>query len=406
MKTKVVLAFSGGLDTSYCVKYLSEEKNMDVYSVFINTGGFSPKECAAIRDMAYLLGVKEHKTIDISKVFYKQCIRYLIYGNVLKNHTYPLSVSSERVFQALSVIKQAKKISAEYIAHGSTGAGNDQIRFDMIFNVISPDIKIIAPVREKRLSRQDEISYLISKGIELNWRESEYSINKGIWGSSIGGKETLGSVKSLPEYSYPTQLSETGDCMMKIKFESGEPIEVNDKKFADQIKAIKFIEKIAGKYAVGRGMHVGDTIIGIKGRVAFEAAAPLIIIKSHQSLEKHVLGKWQIYWKDQIANWYGMMLHEGQYMDPVMRDMEKFLESSQNKVSGIVFIKLRPYHFEISGIESDNDLMDPEYATYGEMNHRWNAEDIKGFTKIMANQMSIMYQSNKKNKEKKHEQDF
>jgi len=397
MKSKVVLAFSGGLDTSYCVKYLSEEKKMDVYSVFINTGGFSLKECDAIRDMAYLLGVKEHKTIDISSLFYEKCIRYLIFGNVLKNHTYPLSVSSERVFQALSVIEQAKKISAEYIAHGSTGAGNDQIRFDMIFNVIAPDIKIIAPVRDKKLSRQDEIKYLISKGIELNWKESEYSINKGLWGSSIGGKETLGSDKNLPEYSYPTQLSETGECMISVKFHGGEPIQVNDKKFTDQIKAIKYIEKIAGKYAIGRGMHIGDTIIGIKGRVAFEAAAPMIIIKSHQSLEKHTLGKWQIYWKDQIANWYGMMLHEGQYMDPVMRDMEKFLENSQNKVSGKVLIKLRPYNFEICGIESENDLMNSEYASYGEMNHKWNAEDIKGFTKIMANQMSIIYQTEKKN---------
>ena len=396
MKKKVVLAYSGGLDTCYCVKYLSNELGMDVYSVFANTGSFSDEECQEIYDKAKILGVKNHITVDISGEFYNKCIRYLVYGNILRNNNYPLSVSSERGFQAMAIAKYAKESGAEYIAHGSTGAGNDQIRFDMIFQILCPDLEIITPVRDKRLSRSEEIDYLKSKGINLDWKETEYSINKGLWGTSIGGNETLTSIDNLQERAYPAKLTENNMCSLSLNFYRGELSGINDKKIPDTVEAIRILQKTASKYAIGRGMHVGDTIIGIKGRVAFEAAAPLLIINAHQTLEKHILSKWQIYWKEQISNWYGMLLHEGQYLDPVMRDIEMFLDNSQQKVSGKVKILLKPYHFEICGIVSDYDLMNSEFATYGEINNSWNSDDVKGFTKIFANPLRIYHHVNNK----------
>ncbi len=396
MRNKVVLAFSGGLDTCYCAKYLSCEAGMDVYSVFVNTGSFSEKECNDISEKAKLLGVSNHITIDISKQYYEKCIRYLIYGNILRNNNYPLSVSSERVFQAMAIAEYAKKIDAKYFAHGSTGAGNDQVRFDMIFQIICPELNIITPVRDKGLSRTKEIDYLKSEGILLDWKEAEYSINKGLWGTSIGGNETLSSNQRLPDGAYPSQLTERGHSYINLTFQGGELYAINDQNFLDPIEAIKTIEKTACKYAIGRGMHVGDTIIGIKGRVAFEAAAPILIINAHQTLEKHLLSKWQIYWKGQISNWYGMLLHEGQYFDPVMRDIEKFLDNSQQQVSGKVKILLRPYNFEICGIESEYDLMSSEFARYGEDNKSWSGDDVKGFTKIFANNLRIFHHVNNK----------
>ncbi|MGC4102581.1 argininosuccinate synthase [Ferruginibacter sp.] len=391
---KVVLGFSGGLDTTYCVKYFTEEKGYEVHSVIVNTGGFSKEELEKIEAHAYKLGVKTHTTIDAVKSYYDNIIKYLIFGNCLKNNTYPLSVSAERLSQALSIAEHAKKLNADAVAHGSTGAGNDQVRFDMIFNIMIPGVEIITPIRDLKLSREEEITYLKSKGVEMNFEKSMYSINKGLWGTSVGGKETLNSKGLLPEAAWPTQVTKSGSEEVKLGFIKGELYEVNDKKFDHPSEAIQYLQTIAGAYGVGRDIHVGDTIIGIKGRVGFEAAAPMIILKGHHALEKHVLTKWQLNWKDQLALFYGNWLHEGQIMDPVMRDIEAYFTNSQQTVTGNVFVLLQPYHFQVIGIESEYDLMSAKFGKYGEMNTGYTGDDVRGFSKIFGNQTSIYHKVN------------
>ncbi|MDF1551223.1 MAG: argininosuccinate synthase [Bacteroidales bacterium] len=395
MKKKVLLAFSGGLDTSYCAKYLSEVEKYDVHSAIVNTGGFSAEDLATIEQTAYKLGVSSHTVLDITQDYYQKCIRYMVYGNVLRNNTYPLSVSSERTFQALALVEYAIKIGVDAIAHGSTGAGNDQIRFESAFIILAPDIEVIAPIREMKLSRQQEIDFLKEHGIDGDWKKAEYSINQGIWGTSIGGKETLSSNTGLPEAAYLKQLKKQTPEKIELQFEKGEITGVNGQLIANKVQLINKIEELASAFAIGRDIHLGDTIIGIKGRVGFEAAAALLIIKAHHALEKHVLTKWQLHHKDYLANIYGMMLHESQYFEPVMRDIEAFLENNQKNVTGKVFIKLMPYHFQIEGIESEFDLMNSEFGNYGEENKSWTAQDVIGFTNIMSNQMKIYHQINK-----------
>ncbi len=395
MSKKVVLGFSGGLDTSYCVKYLTEEKGYEVYTIIINTGGFSKNELNSLREKALQLGAKAHKEIDASEVYYDQTIRYLVYGNILKNGTYPLSVSSERMVQAKEIAKYAQEIKADAVAHGSTGAGNDQVRFDMTFHILCPDLEIITPIRDMQLSREEEINYLRSKDVEMDFAKAQYSINKGIWGTSVGGKETLTSAEFLPDEAFPTRVTKNAEERINLSFEKGELKAVNEQHFAHPVEAIKYLQEIAGPFGIGRDIHVGDTIIGIKGRVGFEAAAPVVIIKAHHALEKHVLTKWQLMWKDQLSNFYGNWLHEGQTLDPVMRDIEAFLESSQQQVTGKVFVSLYPYHFQVRGIQSDHDLMNNEVAQYGEMNMGWTGEDVRGFSKIFANQSVIWHKVNK-----------
>jgi argininosuccinate synthase len=397
VKEKVVLAFSGGLDTSFCAKYLSEEKGYEVYTAVANTGGFSEENLKTIEANAYKLGAVKHVALDVTKDYYEKSIKYMIYGNVLRNGTYPISVSSERIFQAIAIIEYAKEIGAEYVAHGSTGAGNDQIRFDLTFNVLAPNIKILTPTRDMILTREYEINYLKEHGFEADFKKMEYSINKGLWGTSIGGKETLKSNQTLPEEAYPSQMTATGEETLTIDFEAGEISAVNGVTYSDKVKAILNIEAIASKYAVGRDMHVGDTIIGIKGRVGFEAAAPMVIINAHKMLEKHTLTKWQQYWKDQIGTWYGMFLHEAQYLEPVMRDCEAFLESTQQSVTGRVYVQLKPYHYVLVGIDSPFDLMKSEFGEYGETQKAFTAEDAKGFTKILGNSIKIYHAVQKKN---------
>ena len=396
MKEKVVLAFSGGLDTSFCAIYLSVEKGMEVHTAIANTGGFSKEELVAIEKKAYSLGVKSHKTIDVTNDYYNKGIRYMVYGNVLRNNTYPISVSSERIFQALAVIEYAQSIGATHVAHGSTGAGNDQIRFDLAFEVLAPEIKILTPTRDLELTRDAEINYLRDHGVVDNFEKMAYSVNKGLWGTSIGGKETLHSDQTLPEEAYPTHLQKEGVETLTLEFLKGQLRGVNGKTHRNPVDSINEVEQIGSAWAIGRDMHIGDTIIGIKGRVGFEAAAPMLIIKAHQMLEKHTLTKWQQYWKEQLGNWYGMFLHEAMYLEPVMRDIEKFLENSQENVTGKVIIHLRPYHFQLVGIESEHDLMKSEFGQYGEMNKGWTADDAKGFTKILANQLKIYHSVNKK----------
>jgi len=393
MKKKVVLAFSGGLDTSFCCIYLSRDRDMEVHSVIVNTGGFSEEELKQIEQRAYALGVTSHAVVDETLNYYDSCIKYLIYGNVLKNATYPLSVSAERVSQATAIAKYVNMIGADYVAHGSTGAGNDQVRFDMIFNIMIPGVEIITPIRDLKLSREAEIEYLNKHGVEYTAEKARYSINKGIWGTSVGGKETLTSNQTLPEEAWPTQVTETEERDIELTFEKGELVGI-DGQTLSPVKAIQKLQEIAQPYGIGRDIHVGDTIIGIKGRVGFEAAAPMIIIKAHHTLEKHTLTKWQLSWKDQLAAFYGNWLHEGQFHDPIMRNIEAFLSDTQDTVSGKVFVKLNPYRFQIVGIESKHDLMSNKFGSYGEMNNSWSGEDVKGFSKIFGNQTMIWHRVN------------
>jgi argininosuccinate synthase len=394
---KIVLGFSGGLDTTYCVKYLSEEKGYEVHSIIVNTGGFSDDELKKIEAHAYKLGVKTHTSVNAVKGYYDRIIKYLIYGNCLKNNTYPLSVSAERLSQALHIAEHVKKLDAKAVAHGSTGAGNDQVRFDMIFHIMIPGVEIITPVRDLKLSREQEIAYLKNKNVEMNFEKAMYSINKGLWGTSVGGKETLNSKGMLPEEAWPTQVSEKGIRDLELGFIKGELYKVNGKSFSHPSEAIQEVQKIAGPYGIGRDIHVGDTIIGIKGRVGFEAAAPMVILKSHHALEKHVLTKWQLQWKDTLAQFYGNWMHEGQILDPVMRDIEAFLENSQQNVTGNVFVQLMPYRFQVTGIESKYDLMSSRFGKYGEMNTGFTGDDVRGFSKIFGNQTSIWNAINQDN---------
>ncbi len=394
---KVVLAYSGGLDTTFCALHLTKDLGYEVHAVIVNTGGFSKDELTAIENRAKTLGVASFTILEVLDTYYEEVIKYLVFGNVLKNQTYPLSVSAERILQAKSLAEYAKSIGAKALAHGSTGAGNDQVRFDMIFQTIVPDIEIITPIRDLKISRQEEIEYLKKQGVSMNFEKAAYSINKGIWGTSVGGKETLTSSEYLPESAWPTQVTETEPKEIKLTFVQGELKGVDGEEFFNPVDAILKVQALAGPYGIGRDIHVGDTIIGIKGRVGFEAAAPLIIIKGHQLLEKHTLTKWQLFWKNQLAEFYGNHLHEGHYLDPVMRNMEAFLSSTQTYVSGDVRVLLLPYRFTLLGIVSDHDLMSAKFGSYGEMNKGYTGEDVKGFTRILGNQTAIFHKVNGEN---------
>ncbi len=394
MNNKVILAFSGGLDTSFCIPYLKNEKDLEVHTAMVNTGGFSAQEEEEISKRALALGAVTHKNINAIDEYYNKGIKYLLFGNILKNTTYPLSVSSERVFQAMAIVDHVKEMGAAYVAHGSTGAGNDQIRFDLVFEVLAPEVKVIAPIRELKLSRVEEIEYLQKNGFDFSWEKAKYSINQGLWGTSVGGVETLTASGILPQEAYPSQITEKEPIRIKITFEKGEPVALNGKR-ETPVEIIGQLNKLGGKYGIGRDIHVGDTIIGIKGRVAFEASAPLILIKAHHLLEKHVLTKGQLYWKEQLANWYGQLMHEAQYLDPLMRNIETFLEDTQKFVSGTVEAELRPYHFSILGCESQFDMMSSKFGDYGETNKSFTGEDVVGFTKVLANPLKIYYSVHK-----------
>ncbi len=394
MKKKVVLAFSGGLDTSFCVPYLKFERDLEVHTVMVNTGGFTPAEEKKIEERALALGATSHININAVNEYYSKGIKYLLFGNILKNATYPLSVSSERIFQALEVLKVVQKMNAEYVAHGSTGAGNDQVRFDLVFEVMAPGVKVIAPIRELGLARKEEIDYLNKHNFDFSWEKAKYSINQGLWGTSIGGVETLHSDGVLPEEAYPSQVTKKGSERIKIGFEKGEPCSINGEKM-DPVSLIHKLNGIANPYGAGRDIHVGDTIIGIKGRVGFEAAAPLILVKAHHLLEKHTLTKGQLYWKEQLAGWYGQLMHEAQYLEPLMRNIETFMDDTQKNVCGTVEVELRPYHFAILGCESPYDLMNSKFGEYGEANKSFTGQDVIGFTKVLANPLKIYYSVHK-----------
>ncbi len=394
-KKKVVVAYSGGLDTSYTVMYLAKELGYEVYAACADIGGFSPAQLKANEENAYKLGAKHYVTLDVTQEYYAKSLKYMIYGNVLRNGTYPISVSSERIFQAIAIARYANEVGADAIAHGSTGAGNDQVRFDMTFLVMAPGVEILTLTRDNALSRDEEIEYLRSNGFVADFTKMKYSYNVGIWGTSICGGEILDSKQGLPDSAYLKQVEKDGKEEMRIEFKHGEIVAVNGKAFDNKIEAIRYIESIAAPYGIGRDMHVGDTIIGIKGRVGFEAAAPMVIINAHKFLEKYTLSKWQQYWKDQVANWYGMFLHESQYLEPVMRDIEAMLESSQRNVNGTVIVELRPLSMFMVGVDSPDDLVKTKFGEYGEMQKGWTADDAKGFIKVLSTPLRVYYANHK-----------
>lgn len=394
-KKKVVVAYSGGLDTSYTVMYLAKELGYEVYAACADTGGFSPAQLKANEENAYKLGAKHYVTLDVTQEYYAKSLKYMIYGNVLRNGTYPISVSSERIFQAIAIARYANEVGADAIAHGSTGAGNDQVRFDMTFLVMAPGVEILTLTRDNALSRDEEIEYLRSNGFVADFTKMKYSYNVGIWGTSICGGEILDSKQGLPDSAYLKQVEKDGKEEMRIEFKHGEIVAVNGKAFDNKIEAIRYIESIAAPYGIGRDMHVGDTIIGIKGRVGFEAAAPMVIINAHKFLEKYTISKWQQYWKDQVANWYGMFLHESQYLEPVMRDIEAMLESSQRNVNGTVIVELRPLSMFMVGVDSPDDLVKTKFGEYGEMQKGWTADDAKGFIKVLSTPLRVYYANHK-----------
>jgi len=400
---KVVLAYSGGLDTTYCAIYLSKVLGYEVHAVTVQTGGFSQEELEEIETRAMALGISSYKVAEVTQDYYNSCIKYLVYGNILKNNTYPLSVSAERMVQAIAVAEYAKALDVDCVAHGSTGAGNDQVRFDMVFQSMIPGIEILTPIRDQKLSREEEITFLKSHNVSLNFEKAKYSINKGLWGTSVGGVETLTSNGYLPETAWPTQVTETEAKQLVLHFENGELIGIGDDKNMGAVAAIQYLQSLAQPYGIGRDIHVGDTIIGIKGRVGFEAAAPIIIIKAHHLLEKHTLTKWQLYWKDQLSTWYGNWLHEGMMLDPTMRNIEAFLTDTQKNVTGQVYVTLHPHRFELTGIHSEHDLMSNKFGTYGEMNNGWTSDDVKGFAKVFGNQVSIYHLVNQTKTVAEHE---
>ena len=388
----IVLAFSGGLDTSFCVPFLKETYGEDVTTVTVDTGGLTDAGKAALEEKAINLGAARHFTVDAKQHLYDNILAYLIKGNIQKGQLYPLCVGPERVSQSIQVAKVAVELGASAIAHGSTGAGNDQVRFDMAFQLLAPGLRIMAPIRDFSLSRAETTEYLEARGFDVPVKTTQYSINSGLWGTTVGGKETRTPELALPDHAFTTtnSIDECPESALDITigFKNGLPVSFNGVETSG-ISIIEKLNEVGSLHGVGRGIHVGDTILGIKGRVGFEAPGALILITSHRELEKIVLTKWQLYQKTQTADMYGMLLHEGQFFDPVMRDMEAYLDSSQDVVEGEVRVRLHKGNLQVTGCSSPYSLFDTGVAVYGEENTGWGPDDARGFGKILTNQAAL-----------------
>lgn len=385
---KVALAFSGGLDTSFCAVWLREQK-YEVHTVTVQTGGFDADELGLIERRARRLGVASHTTIDATAELFHDYLRYLVYANALRGDVYPLSVSAERTVQAKKTVEHALQLGAGAIAHGSTGAGNDQVRFDVAFRVLAPQLAVLTPIRELALSRADSTAYLTQRGIEVPPKTSTYSVNRGLWGTTIGGGATHSETGQLPEDAYvmtagPTQRPATPRTV-EIGFQRGTPRSLDDQNM-DPVALVTALNQAAGAYGVGRGMHVGDTILGIKGRVAFEAPAAVTLIAAHRELEKLTLSRQQQFWKRTLGELYGQMMHEARYFDPLMRDLEAFLASSQQSVSGTVKVVLTAGQALVSGAASPFSMMNPKVAVYGEGASGWSGAEAAAFSKLYGMQ--------------------
>lgn len=383
-KEKIILAFSGGLDTSFCIVYLKEKYKADVITVTVDTGGFNKKELKEIEGQSKKLGAIKHYTVDGKNQVFSGFVTYLIKGNVLRGGVYPLSVGAERIVQAQEVAKIALKEKACTIAHGSTGAGNDQVRFDVALSVLAPKLKVLAPIRDTGISREDEIKYLNRKGFPVKPVAKEYSINRGMWGTTIGGGVLHDSWQSPPDSVFsvePVENTPNKPAIIEIGFNKGIPVELNGKK-ANGVYLVSALNKLGARHGVGKGIHLGDTILGIKGRIAFESPAPIILIKAHQELEKLVLTRWQQFWKDHLSSFFGDLLHNGLYFDPAAKDIMALIDSSQERVEGIVKVKLFKGNISVIGCKSPYSMMDRAVATYGEGNMLWSGQDAKGFCKI------------------------
>lgn len=389
-----VLAFSGGLDTSFCVPYL-KERGFDVITASINTGGFDTAELARIAALSKQLGAIEHVAIDARAILWHDYLRFLVYGNVLRGQLYPLSVSAERVCQAKLVAEVAIARNSKVICHGSTGAGNDQVRFDVAFRVLIPDCELITPIREHGFSREHEQAVLASHNVVLPTRTQKYSFNEGMWGTSVGGAETHDSWAHLPEAAYPGGQIDSAlapqECV--IDFAAGVPVAI-DGKTMNPVEIVEMLNKLGSRFGIGRGIHLGDTILGIKGRVGFEAPAANLLITAHRELEKLTLSGKQLYNKEQMGALYGSLLHEGHYFDPLARDLEAYLSSSQSAVTGLVRLKLRPYCFQVEGVRSPNSLMQSNVASYGETAKAWSGAEAAGFCKLFGVSQQITQQRN------------
>lgn len=384
-----VLAFSGGLDTSFCLLYLREKLGYDVTTVTIDCGGFDAETLARIEARALALGATEHLTLDGTPTIFADHISYLVKGNVRRGGAYPLCVGAERVVQARIVAAVARERGADAVAHGSTGAGNDQIRFDVALRALCPDLTILTPVRDEGWTREASAAWLAERGVEVSLETREYSINEGLWGVTIGGKETHDSWQVPPEAAYawtvsPQQAPADGLTVV-IGFDRGLPVSL-DGVAMDGVQLVRELNRRGADHGIGRGIHVGDTILGIKGRIAFEAPAAHILIEAHRELEKLVLTRWQAHLKDQVSSFYGMLLHEAQYFDPVMRDVEAFLDSSQSAVCGEVKVKLCQGVTSVVGARSPFSLMSAGAGTYGERNTLWTGADARGFAAIFGTQ--------------------
>jgi len=390
-KKKIVLAYSGGLDTSYCIPYLQEKKGFDVVTVTADTGGFDAEELREIEARSKALGAIEHFTVDGRQRVFERWVSYLIKGNVLRGQVYPLAVAAERVVQAEIVAEKAIAVHASAVAHGSTGAGNDQVRFDVAFHVLLPGIEIVTPTRDEKLSRDEEYQFLKARGVDIDPSMREYSINSGLWGATIGGGVTHDSTREIPADVWeravdvaPTDESE----VVSIGFEAGVPVAMGGGRLADPrmggVELINTLGDICRRHRVGFGIHIGDTVLGIKGRIAFEAGAAIVLIHAHRELEKITLTAWQRFWKDHLAEFYGKMLHEGQAFEPALRDIEAMIDSSQTRVSGVAGVRLGAGSFQVITVDSPHSLAGAAAGVYGEMPKLWEGKDVRGYSTMAA----------------------